>query len=80
MSARPLQAKFLREIRASIRRDRAEDPVRNCSNRRAHTPSPDDYIGWHEWARRKMRQGCKVKLCPGCKRYTIWFKPMRARP
>lgn len=42
-----------------------------------HTPSPDGYIAWHEWAERKAETH-EQERCPVCGLWAIW-KPKRRR-
>lgn len=41
--------------------------------RTAHTPCPEDYIGWHSWAE-KMSKTHEQRRCHGCGIYAIWVK------
>ena len=45
----------------------------DCPNSDLHTPSPDGYDGWHEWAN-EMTKTHKQKKCPGCGLLAIWEK------
>lgn len=38
---------------------------------RQHTPCPDGYIAWHEWAERKSRRHYQVR-CDECGLFAIW--------
>lgn len=49
-----------------------------CPQRRRHTPCPEGYMAWHEWAEKKGRTHRAVK-CPGCGLYAIWVRKARKR-
>lgn len=36
-----------------------------------HTPCPEDYLSWHEWAEQKTKTHRQIK-CPECGRLSIW--------
>lgn len=38
-----------------------------------HTPCPEGYIAWHEWAEKKSKTHKQVK-CEGCGLFKIWIK------
>jgi hypothetical protein len=38
-----------------------------------HTPSPEGYIAWHNWAERKLKTHHQIK-CRCCGLYTVWVK------
>lgn len=50
-----------------------DDVLDNCPNREQHTPAPDGYVAWHEWAARMYREGRRQHRCPGCERLAIWL-------
>lgn len=43
----------------------------DCPNAAQHTPQPDGYLAWHEWADKKSKTHYQIK-CPGCDLYAIW--------
>lgn len=45
----------------------------------AHTPSPDGYLAWHEWAEKKSKTHRQIK-CEGCGLYKIWVPIKRRKP
>lgn len=44
-----------------------------CENWENHTPCPDGYVQWHEWADAKSKTHMQIK-CEGCGLYKIWVK------
>jgi hypothetical protein len=36
-----------------------------------HTPCPDGYLDWHEWAEKKSRTHTQEK-CPHCGLWAVW--------
>lgn len=44
--------------------------------RRAHTPQPEGYLAWHEWAEKKSRRHYQVR-CPHCGLYKVWRRKPR---
>lgn len=42
-----------------------------CPQAATHTPSPDSYLGWHDWAE-KMSETHEQVRCPECGYWTIW--------
>lgn len=60
--------------RAAIRK-RLDEEVKAppCKNAKAHTPSPDGYVAWHEWAARMLKTHRQTK-CRGCGLYKVWVK------
>ena len=42
-----------------------------CPLETDHTPCPDGYLAWHEWAEQKSKTHRQVR-CPGCDLLTIW--------
>lgn len=42
-----------------------------CPNRANHTPCPDGYSAWHEWAI-QMELTHTQELCPYCDLWVIW--------
>lgn len=56
--------------------DRRDDA--GCPNFEDHTPCPDGYLGWHEWAE-KMGKTHKQRKCSGCGLYAIW-EPKKKGP
>jgi hypothetical protein len=53
------------------------DPRAHCPNRAKHTPCPDGYVAWHEWAAKKARTHRQTR-CTGCDRLSIWVPLIRA--
>lgn len=45
----------------------------NCPNKNNHTPCPDGYLQWHEWAQEHSRRHKQIR-CPGCDLLTIWIR------
>lgn len=39
-----------------------------CNN---HTPCPDGYLNWHDWAK-KMSKTHRQTKCPDCSKYVVW--------
>lgn len=49
-----------------------------CPNVKDHTPSPEGYMPWMDWAERMAKTHKQVK-CPGCGLWAVWIKkPTRA--
>jgi hypothetical protein len=44
----------------------------DCPYEDEHTPSPQGYVEWFEWAEKMSEDHVQVK-CKGCKRYVIWI-------
>lgn len=42
-----------------------------CPNRADHTPSPETYFEWHDWAELMIRTHDQVR-CDGCGLFAIW--------
>lgn len=42
-----------------------------CPHFEDHTPSPDGYLAWHDWAG-KMARTHRQERCAGCGRWAIW--------
>lgn len=49
----------------------ASRPASACPTASLHTPCPDGYAEWHEWADARATTH-KQEMCPGCRRYAIW--------
>lgn len=49
----------------------------DCPHFEDHTPCPDGYIAWHDWARKMNRTHLATK-CKGCGLFKIWV-PRRTR-
>lgn len=43
-----------------------------------HTPQPEQYATWHEWARKASKTHAQVR-CPGCGKWTVWLPKKLAR-
>ena len=56
---------------AARRKIKLSDPPPPCPNQDAHTPCPEDYVGWHGWAE-KMAATHDQQECPGCGKWAIW--------
>lgn len=50
----------------------------DCPNAAQHTPSPDGYLAWHEWAEEKAKTHTQIK-CSGCGLYAIWVPKLSPR-
>lgn len=49
-------------------------PVNNpipCSTPEKHTPCPDGYLAWHDWAERMDKTHTSTQ-CPGCGLWKVW--------
>jgi len=46
---------------------------KDCPRKAKHTPCPEGYIEWHEWAEKKSKTH-EQKLCAGCGTYSIWVR------
>jgi hypothetical protein len=44
----------------------------NCSRADQHTPAPEGYMAWQDWARRMSKTHTQV-ICDGCLKYKIWI-------
>ena len=42
-----------------------------CPNKAQHTPQPDGYLEWHDWAERMTKTHRQIQ-CDGCKLWAIW--------
>lgn len=49
-----------------------------CPNVANHTPCPEGYIAWHDWAQEMMKTHKQVK-CFGCDRFSIWVPKKRKK-
>lgn len=47
------------------------DTTSDCPERSRHTPAPEGYTEWFEWAEKKARTYDQVQ-CPGCGLFKIW--------
>lgn len=45
--------------------------VSPCEGGKKHTPAPQGYVEWHEWAEEKGKTH-KQEKCPGCGKWSIW--------
>ena len=45
--------------------------AKDCQKAFKHTPVPDGYVAWMEWAEKKAKTHEQIK-CPVCKTYSIW--------
>lgn len=43
-----------------------------CPESHRHTPAPEGYLEWHEWAAKMTREKHRQLRCPGCQRWAIW--------
>ena len=44
-----------------------------------HTPAPNTYLGWHEWAEKKYRTHEQVR-CDECGHWRIWVERPKSAP
>lgn len=44
-----------------------------CLNRDKHTPSPDGYLHWQDWADEMSKTHKQIK-CKSCGLFAIWVK------
>ena len=42
-----------------------------CPNEAEHTPEPQSYLAWHNWADEKNKTHRQIR-CSGCGRFKIW--------
>lgn len=42
-----------------------------CPNKAQHTPQPDGYLEWHDWAEGMAKTHRQIQ-CDGCKLWAIW--------
>jgi hypothetical protein len=49
-----------------------------CPDSARHTPCPEGYLQWHEWAEKMLRTHVQVK-CPTCGMYAIWKRKRHNR-
>ena len=52
------------------------DAERTCPDRAKHTPCPEDYTLWHEWAEEKGKTHRQIR-CAGCNLFTIWVPKLK---
>lgn len=52
-------------------RKRANPEPVICPQAHLHTPCPQGYLAWHEWAE-KMAKTHQQRQCPGCELWVIW--------
>ena len=50
----------------------------DCPDRDKHTPCPEGYTHWHEWAAKMMKTHSQVQ-CLSCGRWSIWLPKSEAR-
>lgn len=43
----------------------------DCPLRAQHTPSPDGYLAWQDWAEAKAKTHRQMR-CAGCHRWSVW--------
>ena len=55
-------------------RERAEQ----CLHANEHTPAPEGYLQWHEWAEKKLKTHDPFR-CPHCQFFVIWKPRKRKR-
>lgn len=51
----------------------------SCPRADQHTPSPQGYMQWHEWAR-QMSYGHRQTRCPACRLFVVWKTKGVAKP
>lgn len=56
---------------AQVRKRNREDAPPICRQSKLHTPSPEGYLAWHEWAEKKSKTH-RQERCPGCGLWAIW--------
>ena len=42
-----------------------------CPEWKSHTPDPQDYLGWFEWAEAKAKTH-RQRRCTGCGLFKVW--------
>ncbi len=42
-----------------------------CPKKHLHTPCPDGYVQWHDWADKMGKTHDQFK-CPGCQLWKVW--------
>jgi hypothetical protein len=47
-------------------------PNLDCLQKELHTPQPEGYIQWHDWAASMNYKKYSQRRCPGCNLYLIW--------
>ena len=50
----------------------------DCTHESEHTPSPEGYREWHEWAEKMAKTHDQI-LCQHCCYYAIWV-PKQVKP
>jgi hypothetical protein len=50
-----------------------------CPLKEKHTPCPEGYLQWHDWAR-TMSYTNKQKKCEGCGLFQIWLPKVKTGP
>lgn len=53
-------------MRRSVRNSPPE-----CPKKDLHTPSPEGYVHWHDWAEYMSKTHRQIR-CPGCGLLAIW--------
>lgn len=53
-------------------------PIERVAGVCNHTPCPEGYLQWHEWARLASKTHRQV-TCPGCGSITVWLPKAIAR-
>ena len=64
------------DFEAKILPGAGPDQPRVCAN---HTPEPDDYLSWHDWAERMWKAGYSSVSCGECGLFKIWWPKASAR-
>jgi len=54
------------------RHTRAQKVADPCPDKVKHTPCPEDYLGWHNWAEQMHKTHYQAR-CPGCGLHAIWL-------
>ena len=50
----------------------------DCPNKANHTPCPEGYIQWHDWAAKMSKTHSQIR-CQGCGKWVTWLPKAKAR-
>lgn len=53
--------------------------LESCPQKHLHTPCPEHYIAWHEWAE-AISETHNQKECPGCGLWAVWEPKEGCKP